>query len=97
MSDLGSESRVSRQSGGERAECPGRLLQRILNRIALSLKRTCPLPHYSPNRGLEEEPTIDNEKGVERPQSSSVIPVWQDFDNAAPGLLYNVCVLREGS
>jgi hypothetical protein len=97
MSDLGSESRVSRQGCGERAERAGRLLQRILNRIVLSLKRSCPLPHYFPNRELEEEPTIDDEKVVEWPQSLSVIPVWQDFDNPVPGLLYNVCVLREES
>ena len=97
MSDLGSESRVTRQGGGERAEGAVRLLQRILNRIVLSLKRTCPLHHYFQNRGLEEEPTIDDEKGVKWAQFPSVIPVWQNLDNPAPGLLYNVCVLREGS
>ena len=62
-----------------------------------SLKRTCLLPHYLPNRELEEEPTIDDEKGVEWPQFPSVIPVWYDLDNPALGPLYNVCVLREGS
>jgi hypothetical protein len=77
MSDLGSESRVSRQRGGERAECAGRLLQRILNSIVLSLKRRCPSPHYFPNRGLEEEPAIDDEKDVEWPRSPSVIPVGE--------------------
>ena len=81
----------------ERPEYAGLHLQEILNRTVLFLKRNWFSPHYLPNRGLAETLTIDNEKGVESPQSPSVIPVWFDLGNPALGPLYSVCVLREGS